>query len=163
MKLTFFPVSTGKFVILSIVTFSIYPVFWFYQNWKRIGHATRSERRIGPLLRTTLAPLWATRLLRIIKERAEADAIAVTWSPLALGIAFIILSLSAFLPKPWWLISIGLFAPLLPPLQTCQRVNAAAGNPEGLNDAYSAGNVATIIIGALFWVLVGYAMTIQIS
>jgi len=163
MKLTFFPVSTGKFVILSIVTFSIYPIFWFYQNWRRIGDASRAERRIRPLLRTTLAPVFATPLLRLIKEQAEAAAIAVEWSPLVLGNAFIVLSLSAFLPKPWWLMSIGLFAPLLPPLRTCQRLNAAAGNPEGRNDAYSAGNIATIVIGAVLWMLVGYAMTIQVS
>ena len=32
----FFPVSVAKMAILSFVTFNLYPVYWFYQNWRLV-------------------------------------------------------------------------------------------------------------------------------
>ena len=157
MKLTFFPVSTQKFMVLSVATFGIYPVYWFYQNWRRIRSA---GARVSPLLRAGFAPIFGTALLNRIKERAEEDQIAVGWSPVLLGTAFLIVSVLAALPDPWWLLSIGIFTPMLAPLETTMQINQAAGHPDGLNDEYTAGNVATIVIGALVWVLLIVALLI---
>ena len=163
----FFPVSTQKFAILSIASFGIYPIYWFYQNWKRIRDAQVPHdgvpyhgTRVSPLLRATFAPLFIIPLLKRIMQQAEASRVAVTWNTLPRGLGFVAVSLMALLPDPWWLLSIGIFEPILAPLETCQQINAAAGNPEGVNDTYSAGNLATIFIGALTWMLLVVALTI---
>jgi hypothetical protein len=48
----FFPVSPLKLVVMSTVTFGIYELYWFYQNWKLVKHRTR--RDIMPFWRAFL-------------------------------------------------------------------------------------------------------------
>ena len=33
----FFPVSTLKLILMSIVTFGSYEIYWFYKNWKLLN------------------------------------------------------------------------------------------------------------------------------
>ena len=32
----YFPVSPAKFVVLSLLTFGIYGIYWFYKNWRYV-------------------------------------------------------------------------------------------------------------------------------
>lgn len=41
-----FPVATHKFIVLSLVSFSAYTFYWFYQSWKRIN--TASPETLSP-------------------------------------------------------------------------------------------------------------------
>ena len=52
---TFFPVAPRKFAVLSVVSFAIYPIYWFYGNWKRIR---ASGTPIVPLWRAAMAPFY---------------------------------------------------------------------------------------------------------
>jgi hypothetical protein len=149
--LTFFPVATHKFIVLSLCSFSIYELYWFYQQWKRIRES--SKEAVSPFWRAFFGGLWAIPLLRRIRERADASGISVGWSAGALGTVFMVLSILWRLPDPWWLISFGSIIALVPAVQTCQEINAAAHNPEGLNSDYTTANVATIVIGGLLVVL----------
>ncbi len=149
--LTLFPVATHKFIVLSLCSFSIYELYWFYQNWKRIRDSSREA--ISPFWRAAFGVFWAIPLFRRIRRRAEASGLAVGWSAGALGTLFIILSILWRLPDPWWLISFGSLVALVPVVQTCQQINVSAQNPEGLNNEYTTANVATIVIGGLLLVL----------
>lgn len=91
--------------------------------------------------------------MRRIRQRAEATGISVGWSAGALGAFFIVLSICWGLPDPWRLISFGYFGPLIPVVQTCQKVNDAANNPEGHNSDCNTANVVTIVIGGLLLAL----------
>ena len=48
-------------------------------------------------------------------------------------------------------VSAASFIPLVPAVRVIATVNAAAGNPEGVNDRYSAANIATIAVGAFVY------------
>ena len=146
IQLTFFPVATHKFIVLSLCSFSIYEIYWFYQQWKRIRDSS-GETWMSPFFRGLFAVLWVVPLLQRIRKRAEAGGISVRWSAGALGAVFIILTPLWRLPDPWWLVAWGSLVALVPAVQTCQEVNASTKDPEGLNNQYSTANVATIIIG----------------
>jgi hypothetical protein len=149
--LTLFPVATHKFIVLSLCSFSIYQIYWFYQQWKRIRASSREA--ISPFWRAFFGVLWVIPLLRRIRQRAEVGGIRVGWGAGALGTLFIVLSVLWRLPDPWWLVTFGSLVALVPAVQTSQEINASANNPEGLNNQYTTANVVTIVLGGLLLVL----------
>jgi hypothetical protein len=148
-----FPVATHKFIVLSVVSFTAYTFYWFFQNWKRIK--TASQENLSPFWRTAFAPLWGFSLFRHIRTLASAQGIAADWTPNLLGTVFLVLNVLWNLPAPWWWISLAVFVPAIPVQQTAQRVNElyATAVGEGRNDSYSPGNVAMIVIGGLILAL----------
>jgi hypothetical protein len=154
MAAPLFPVATPKFIALSICTFGIYELYWCYENWKSVKSA--SGENISPFWRTFLAPIWVFSLYRKIRADALAAGVPVAWNYGVLGAFFLILQLTAVLPDPWWLISFAMFIPMIPVQQTAQRLNALhfERGATGRNDNYSPANVATLVIGGLFLMLV---------
>ena len=144
-----FPVATHKFIVLSLVSFTAYTFYWFYQNWKRIKAG--SHETLSPFWRTAFAPLWAFSLFSRIRTMAATQGVAAGWSPALLGTLFVALNLVWNLPGVWWWISLAVFVPMLPVQQTAQRVNDmyAESVDEARNDTYGFGNVVMIIIGGL--------------
>lgn len=119
--LPLFPVATHKFIVLSICSFSIYELYWCYQNWKRLK--TASSQNLSPFWRAFFAPLWGFSLFRRIRATALANGVIVGWSAGALGTFYLILFGLWRLPDPWWLISFASFIPMVPVQQAAQRVN----------------------------------------
>jgi len=56
------PVRIGKFVILSLVTFGLYPFVWFYRNWRYIK--TSEGTSIWPWARALFYPFWYYPMLK---------------------------------------------------------------------------------------------------
>ena len=146
-----FPVSTIKFLVLSICSLNLYQIYWFYQNWRRIRDTTGAA--LSPFWRAVFPVVWVIPLMRHISRRAEESGVTVRWRAIPLGVAFILMSWLLRLPDPWWLVALGTGVLLAPVVETCRQINNAAQDPEGLNAGYSAANVATIVIGGLFLVL----------
>lgn len=148
-----FPVATHKFIILSICSFSIYELYWCYQNWKRLKSASGESLR--PFWRAFFAPLWGFSLFRRVRDLATSQGVDTGWSPGVLGTFYLVLSVMWRLPDPWWLISFASLVPMIPVQQAAQRVNElhAGSAAEGRNDNYTTANVATIVIGGLLLVL----------
>ena len=150
--LPLFPVTTHKFIILSICTFGIYELYWCYQNWKRIKLA--SGLKLRPFWRAFFAPLWAFSLFRRIKSLAVSSGVPINWSSDTLAVFYFFFKMTQ-LPGPWWLISLGTLIPMIPVQQTAQRVNErfAAPNTDWKNDKYSTVNVVIIALGGFFVVM----------
>jgi hypothetical protein len=85
-----FPVATHKFIVLSLVSFTAYTFYWFYQNWKRIK--TGSQETLSPFWRTAFAPVWGISLFSRIRTMASTQGIAAGWSPALLGTFFFVLN-----------------------------------------------------------------------
>jgi len=141
---------------MSLCTWGVYPFYWAYQNWKRIGEAT--SERLSPFWRATFAQFWCFSFFRRVRARAAEEGLAVGWGPDLLGATYMLgVQLSVFLPLPWSLLL--LFAsivPLLPVLSTVAAVNARHASIEGPNSSYSFKNIAGIFLGcglAVFLVL----------
>jgi len=148
-----FPVATHKFIVLSICTFSIYELYWCYQNWKRLKSA--SGENLSPFWRAFFAPLWGFSLFKRVHAAATSAGVSVDWSSGALATFYLVLHMTWRLPDPWWLISFATLITMIPVQQAAQRVNErhAGLSTEGRNDNYSTANVATIVIGGLFLIL----------
>lgn len=150
--LPFFPVSTGKFVAMSLCTFGIYELYWYYRNWQRVR--ARTGEKLSPFWRAFFALFWSFSLFRRVREYQEDGGSPISWSPGLLGTIYLVLGISWRLPDPWFLLSLGTFVPILPVLSTTQAINAQTTASESLNESLTAGNVLILVLGGLL-LLVG--------
>ncbi len=148
---SFFPVSTAKFVAMSIFTFGIYPIYWSYKNWQRIK--ARSREDISPFWRAFFAPFFGFALFERVHEAAERKRLAPGWSSGFLGVLFFLLNITWRLPDPWWTISLLAFAPMVPVVRTIEQLHASEPSAEGLNSRYTGANIAAMIIGGILLLL----------
>jgi len=64
----YFPVSVAKLVVMSLVTFGLYEIFWFYKNWQLIKLREHSE--IRPFWRAFFAIFYCYTLFKHISLTA---------------------------------------------------------------------------------------------
>ena len=94
-------VSTTKLVALSLVTFGLYEILWFYRNWKLMRD--RQGEAVSPFWRAVFSPLTAYSLFERIKG-IEGPGREAGWRASGLAVAYL-LTISAWrLPDPWWLV-----------------------------------------------------------
>jgi hypothetical protein len=155
----FFPVAPHKFVVLSLCTLNIYILYWCYQNWWRIRE--RTGEQLSPFWRAFFAPFWAFSLFARIGGQARDHGVTVGWSATLLASGYLLMSAFVILPDPWWLLNVACFLPLLPAVQSIQRLNEREAATESRNEAYTGANVATILVGGIIVLLavVGTFMT----
>lgn len=149
---TYFPVGRAKFVMMSIGTFGLYNMFWFYKNWKRV--AEDSFEDISPALRALFCGLFSFSFFERVAEDAKRRHATRAWSSGVSGTAYLVLGFAARLPEPWWLITMFSFLPLLPVLSTTQQLNERDGAFESSNERLTPANIAGLVVGALCWLLV---------
>ena len=56
-----FRVGTAKLLLMCVVTFGLYQIYWFYQQWR---HVQRRGERVHPALRTLFAAIFCYPLFR---------------------------------------------------------------------------------------------------
>ena len=119
----FYPVSTTKLVVLSVCTFGLYHVVWFYKSWKE--ERERTHEYLSPAWRSVFAPLFAFSLFTRVRDQATELSVPVGYSPLALAATYFVLSLTWRLPEPYSLMSLLAFLPLLPVRAAVAEINTA--------------------------------------
>ena len=147
-----FPVGVTKLVVMSVATFGLYEIYWFYQNWRRLKSTEGLD--VWPVPRAIFAGITSFSLFGKIQERAAREHISTTWSASTLGIAFLLLNIAARLPDPYWLVCFASFLPLLAVQPTVDAINARSRSSEGPNTKFSGGNIAGIVVGGLLFALV---------
>ncbi|MEM1142661.1 MAG: DUF3857 domain-containing protein [Pseudomonadota bacterium] len=66
----FYPVAPWKFIVLSIVSFSVFSCYWMYRNWKYVVRVEGAP--ISPLARGVFIYFWTYALfLRLKKDSRE--------------------------------------------------------------------------------------------
>lgn len=147
--LPFYALDVTKFVILSICTFGLYELYWFYRGWQRVRD--QYGRDLSPFWRAFFAPLWGFSLFREIRDYASGHGRFVGWTAGLQGTLYLLWVATWRLPDPWWLISLFSFVPVIPVLHT---VNELAVQQSVMpNRTYSAKHIAVIVLGGLFAVL----------
>ena len=147
----FFPVSIPKLVVLSICTFGLYEVYWFYKNWQLIKARERSS--ILPVPRAIFAVFYCYACFARVRD---FDAPGLPEPKLAAGLlaaAWIVLTLLQRLPDQYWLISFLAVAPILPVQNVANRINASISPGHDRNAKFTGWNWVVIAIGICVLVL----------
>ena len=152
-QMRFFAVSKLKLTILSLCSFGIYGLYWFYKNWEAEKNHPGGED-ISPFSRTLFAPFYAYSFFQKVNEEAKGIGIPFHLTPSVLAIGFFLLCVSGRLPDPYWLISLLSFIPLLPVVDCISKINAHS-NPLAIkNDNFTSSNWILIVCSGILLGLV---------
>jgi hypothetical protein len=149
----FFTASSLKLVLMSIATFGIYELYWFYRNWVAIKKRTGADK-IMPFWRAFFSVIWAYPCFREIASVAFAGQIDLHGGAAGLAILYFLMSIAARAPDPYWLVTLLGFVPVLAVNGWARKANLAADPECPENSSLSGWNWAALIFGFAFLVLV---------
>ena len=143
----YFAVSLLKLTVMSLCTFGIYDLYWFYKNWNLIKQRESSD--IMPFWRAIFAYFWCYQCFSRIGRDGETLGIhqSAPAGPLAAG--WIIATFLVNLPDPYSLISLAAFVFLLPVQAVANQINAAAAPHHATNGNFTPLNLVGIVLGII--------------
>jgi hypothetical protein len=142
----YFAVSTVKLALLSVCSFGIYELVWFYRNWKL--EKARSGEDLSPFWRTFFAPFYFHNLLTRMNQHAETSGLPeVSAGGLAAG--FFVLNLAFRLPEPLWFLGMLSVVPILMAQRLASALNDRFTPLADRNSRFSAGNIVVLVLGGL--------------
>lgn len=147
----FFTTSTLKLSLMSICTFGIYELYWFYKNWVLIKKRTRQN--IMPFWRAFFAPIWAYSCFKHIKTSAGESNVQESLSIGLLAVVYFILQALWRLPDPFWLISFLSFALIIPANSVALNINNNLISDFKNNEEFSGWNWVGLVLGGTLFVL----------
>lgn len=150
-QLYFFTPSNGKLVLMSVCTFGIYELYWFYKNWVLIKQ--RTGQSLIPFWRAFFAPIWAYSCFEHMKQDSQQYGGPKLPGIALLAILYFLLQASWRLPDPYWLISIVSVIAIIPANTTALAVNGISGVANYKNAYFSWLNRLAVAFGGLLLVL----------
>ncbi len=88
-------IPTRRFILLSVVTFWIYNIFWFYRNRKFLKK--QMNLKVSPFWRSWFSNLMAENFATYLKKYLKEKNIPCDFSPAIIGVSYFILNLLAYL------------------------------------------------------------------
>jgi hypothetical protein len=87
-----YPVSTTKFVLMSIVTMNTYTLYWFWQNWRWLRVV--NDQDVSPFWRGfVFSGIWNFSLFsRIVTQNSPSGVHTARWA-MPLAVAYLIISI----------------------------------------------------------------------
>lgn len=145
----FFPTSPKKLIVMSLCTFGIYEIFWFYKNWKFLKE--KHNLKVSPFARAVFSIFYCHSFFKIVKEYSKQHQIQSDYKPATLTAGFILLNILYKLPDPFGLVSFLSFIPLLPVQKTINVLKDTLVPEAEINSKFSGWNIVGIIFGVLWW------------
>ena len=160
----YYVVAPFKFMLLSIMTFGLYFVYWFYKNWQMIK--VRDGDDSWPVARAIFYIFFTHSLCTDIDIRARERDPHYSWGPGTIATAFVALSVISnlidrivpdeYFDGPMLLATLSpvLILPMIL-LQAQKAINFACRDDRGnTNRRITASNIAWIIVFAIVWIVV---------
>lgn len=147
-----FSVSTKKMVVMSLLTFGIYEIYWFYRNWRAIH--LQEGKKLSPFWRAFFSVFWCYSLFKRILDSAVNKGLKTRNSPGVLTLCYIILVIiTSKAPDPFDLIGIFSFIPVIC-VNNAARFNNFAVDPQYQEkQKLTTGEILFVILGIIIWVL----------
>jgi len=159
----YYVVSPMKFMLLSVLTLTLYFVYWFYRNWKLIKDADNEDT--WPPARGFFYIFFTHSLFSDVQSSLEGQQRSFGWSPMALATLFVILTVALNVADRVLPIeSMPVFAMAMPfvgtivvsvlLLQAQKAINFAVDDVGGTANAkFTAVNWVWMLLGGAIWLL----------
>ena len=96
----FFLVGVPKFIVMTLLTFGVYQLYWWYRHWARLR--AHGGEDVWPWLRTIFANLFAYYFFDRVNEEADRQGTPTLVSPLLLAAAYFVALTCGYLGAPEW-------------------------------------------------------------
>ena len=138
-RVSYFPVSLVKLVLMHFCTLGAYQYYWFYENWRVIKE--RESFDILPFWRTCFAVLYCFPLFGQIERSGRLLHLRQSISSFVLAGGWVLATVLSMLPDPYWLISFLSVVFLVPVQQQINRVNEQVAPGHDPNKRFTAWNI----------------------
>lgn len=138
---------TLKIAALSLTTLGIYPVYWFWRNWRAIKRETGGDQ--WPWARALFSPLWSFLCFSDLRNAASNHRRPLAFAPGLLGVAYFLLNFSSRFPNALWLFALFSFVPLLPVNSLLRRYHHDEGMDMRAYDRFGVWHILVVIFGGL--------------
>lgn len=147
----FYAVPVWKFIVLTIVSCGLYPLYWFWYNWKLIRDQERKD--FWPILRALFSFLYFSDLARTVLSAAKIKQYPEHYNPTLLAWVFFIGVLGS-LTDSWIGAVLGIigFLTIIPILRAMGYVNSHTEGSSVQTKMTSAEIIVTLI-GLGLWAL----------
>ena len=147
VKLPFFAVSTFKLAVMTVFSFGLYEVYWFYKNWQAVRD--REFSSVNVTLRAVFSLFFCYQLFA--KVRNYGSSINATTSIHAglLATGWIMTGVLGLLPDPLSLLTLFSFLFLLPVQSLINEINRASVPDHDPNGEIRGWNWLWIVIGSV--------------
>lgn len=144
--------NENQFILLCVLTLGLYAVWWMYKTWRFFDE--REPANLYPILRAVLALFFLYSLLQRIKVYALEREQAVLFQPLVQYLAYILLSLTGYLPEPYFLVALASYLMLLPGYRTLYAAMDAEPHFRiHYQERLSQQQLALVFVGGFFWLM----------
>ncbi|MCH8903891.1 MAG: hypothetical protein IIA45_08260 [Bacteroidetes bacterium] len=145
-------ISLKHFVFLCIITFGLYDIWWIFKAWKFFKD--KDDLNILPVLRCLLSIFYLHALFVKIWYYSKSKGNSKRFSPILSYMGLFTLSLLAYLPYPFWLVTYLSFYFLIPAFES---LNFGIRNSVDYivieSDSFNPRQIMLILVGGIFWAL----------
>lgn len=147
-------ISLWKLFILSVVTFGLYDVYWFYRQWKSF-YAVKNQKHgwLYIFFVSFFAGISSFSLFKIIANEVKNVDQNRSLRATGLSILFIIINVLYKLPSPYWLLSSLSVLALLPVQNTINYYWRKKYGERLTGSGFGVGNFIVAFIGIIFFIL----------
>ena len=159
----YYVVSPTKFMLLSVLTLTLYFVYWFYRNWKLIKDADNDDT--WPPARGFFYIFFTHSLFSDVQDNLEDQGHSFGWNPMVLATIFVVLTVALNLADRILPIEststlmmsmpfVGTIVVSMLLLQAQKAINLAADDAGGAANAkLTAVNWVWMLVGGAIWLL----------
>jgi hypothetical protein len=140
----------AKFCFLSMVTFGIYTLMWYYRQFRRMKEKDNLD--LSPFWRSFFAFFWIHGLFKAVESDAKFRGLHAGYNATAVTLSYIVLTLVNRAPDPFFWISLFSFVPVIPVVQTANRLHKMERTSEDIYN-FSGLEWFLAIAGSLVTVL----------
>lgn len=141
-------ISISKLVVLTILTFGIYEIYWFYKQWKCLK--VIKNLNITVWARGLFTPLFAYPLFKqyfeLAKQETQRNYPSAKW----LAIGYFVLNLLWRSEKPYWLLGFTAVFTLIPVQKAINEYWVIRHPKHKIDSTYKGWETIILIIGGVF-------------
>jgi len=152
----YFSVPTGKLILLCVLSFGLYELYWFYQNWKAVK--IQEEKKLSPFWRAVFSVFYCYSLFKRILISAGANGFKTKATPTTLTVGYIFFVMLNRLPDPLWCLSFLTFVPIILACNAIRFNNAKINTEIKESSNLSGMEIFLLIFGLLIWGVTALSM-----
>ena len=147
----YFPVSPVKLIVMSVCTYGIYDIYWFYKNWNLIRD--REKLNIMPFWRAFFAFYFTYSLFKKIRMTAQSLNLKRSIAAVPLGAGWMIVTACFELSDPYSLLTYLAVLFLVPVQRLVNEMNESVKPGYEENKRFTPWNIAAVVFGGIFFVV----------
>lgn len=152
-------ISRSQFIWFCLLSWGLYGLWWQFKAWRFFKQQDQSDS--WPAARALFSLFTVHELGQRVEKLARQQGQTVAFSPGNLAGGYVVVSLLAWLPDPYFVVSVFSFAFLLPLFSAFNEALLASDSyAAAVRPGLSGRHLALVVLGGLLWVLLLYSLTL---